>query len=293
MDLEIINKYTNRDTSQLYLSRLREFLHDLSCDYPYFEEWLEAAFSSVRTGERSIVVCENIGQIAGVAILKDTRSEKKICTIRVAKEYRRQGIGTMLMIKALEVLKDDFPLITVSDEHIEQFRHFLSRFGFVEKNRVKSVYRYGHEEYYFNKPYQHQTVLMSIKPKYASRIMSGEKTVEFRKKCFKDNISRVYVYSSFPEKKIVGYFEVDKIVIDDPINLWIQFGKKGCIDKNRFYDYFKNHREGCAICIKRYVKLRQKVDIFDVFDMNIKARAPQNYCYIDNVVIQRRLRLLE
>ena len=293
MKIRTINHQTGKSIRQKYFSLLRVFLRDLSCDYPFFEEWLEHSFSSVSKGERTIVVCEAIDQIAGVAILKDTKAEKKICTIRVAQKFRRQGIGTMLLIKSREVLMDKFPLITVSDDHINEFRHFLSRFGFMEKNTVKSVYRYGHDEYYFNKPYKHQTVLMSIKPRYARKIEEGEKTVEFRKICFTDNVNRVYVYSSTPEQRIIGYFEIDKIVKASPEVLWEQFSKRGFIDENKYFKYYENSQVGYAICIRRFVKLRQEVVLNDIFDATNKVRAPQNYCYIDNVVVLQRLRLLE
>lgn len=291
MKIVIINSKTDQLERQGYLSRLQQFLHDLSCNYPYFEEWLERVFSLIQSGERTIILCEYDDEIVGASILKDTQHEKKICTVRVATQFHRQGIGTMLLIKSREILKDDFPLITVSDEHIDSFRNFLLRFRFKERSKIKSVYRYGHDEYYFNKPYHHQCVLMSIKPDYAHKILSGEKTAEFRKVCFGPNINKVYIYSSSPEKKIIGYFEIEKIERNSPTSLWQKYGDKGCIDSSLFYEYYKSVQKGTAICIKYAKRLRQEVRIDDVFD--VKLRVPQNYIYIDNVVTLRRLRLLE
>ena len=293
VEIKIINCSLEDAILQKHLSQIRLFLHDLTCNYPFFEEWLERVFSSIKLGERIIVACENAENIIGVAILKDTPYEKKICTIRVADGFRRQGIGTMLMIKSRELLKDNYPLITVSDEHIDGFRHFLSKFNFKEKCKVKSVYRYAHDEYYFNKPYLHQCVLISIRPQYARRIMSGEKTVEFRKVCFSNPNSKVYVYSSSPVRKILGYFEVEKIVKADPKSLWHQFAAVGYVDTKDFQKYYEGKQQGYAICIKRFVNFRQAIDINDVFDEKFNIHPPQNYMYIDNVVIQRRLRLLE
>jgi len=52
--------------------------------------------------------------------------------------------------------------------------------------------------------------ILSIKPQYANAILKKEKTVEFRKKVFKNEVDRVYIYSSSPVKRIVGYFTIDK-----------------------------------------------------------------------------------
>lgn len=293
MEIQVINKSTDSTIRREVFARLTRFLSGLSCDYPFFEEWLSHVFSHVKSGERSILICNKDEYIAGVVILKDTVTEKKICTIRVATKYRRQGIGTMLMIKAFELLNDDYPLITVSDDHILDFRPFLLRFGFREMSKINSVYRYGHSEYYFNKPYKHKTVMMSIKPQFSNRIMSGKKTIEFRKVCFADNVTKVYIYSSSPQKRIIGYFDIDKIVRDSPKNLWKKYSKRGCIEEDNFYRYFHEKQYGYGICIRRFVKLRQEVELDDVFDREIKVRPPQNYCYIDNVVVLRRLLLLE
>jgi len=45
-------------------------------------------------------------------------------------------------------------------------------------------------------------VLLSIKPKYASQIIEGNKRYEFRKSVFKNrDLDMVYIYSSSPVKR--------------------------------------------------------------------------------------------
>ena len=64
------------------------------------------------------------------------------------------------------------------------------------------------------------SVILSIKPEYAKAIMSGKKRVEFRRKIFKRPVNKVYVYSSSPVKKIIGFFIIDSIIEDSPLRLW-------------------------------------------------------------------------
>ncbi|MBR1519727.1 MAG: GNAT family N-acetyltransferase [Bacteroidaceae bacterium] len=291
MRVKIINIDSDQHTKQVYFKRIRKFLTGLECNYPFFHEWLERVFKLTDTPERTIVVCEEREQIAGLVILKDCADEKKICTFRVAPWARHQGIGTFLLKESRRILRERFPLITVSDEHIDEFKSFLEPFGFEIKSQVMSLYRYGHYEYYFNRPYVHKFALMSIHPQYAQQIMSGKKTVEFRKVCFRGLVKKVYVYSASPVKRVVGYFEVGEIAKETPVELWGKFGKQGGIDKESFFKYFDSKSLGYGIGVKKAVRLKQLVTLDDIFDE--KIRAPQNFVYIDNIVFLRRLLLLE
>ncbi len=122
------------------------------------------------------------------------------------------------------------------------------------------------------------SVILSIKPIYAHAIMSGEKTVEFRKKVFKKKIERVYVYSSSPDQKILGYFTIKEIIEDTPEMLWDKFSKVGCIDKKSFFEYYRDVKKGFSIVINEFIKFRKVVDPYK-FIKNF--RAPQSYLYVE------------
>ena len=47
---------------------------------------------------------------------------------------------------------------------------------------------------FFNVPYKHKYVLLSIKPEYTSAIAKGIKKVEFRKRIFSETVERAFVY---------------------------------------------------------------------------------------------------
>ena len=93
-------------------------------------------------------------------------------------------------------------------------------------------------------------VLLSIKPKYADEIISGRKKYEFRKFIFKrEDIEKVYIYSSSPVKKIIGIIDIDGIIIDTPKSLWEQCYEYAGISESDFFSYFKNSDIGYAIKI--------------------------------------------
>lgn len=55
--------------------------------------------------------------------------------------------------------------------------------------------------------------LLSIKPEFVEKILSGEKLVEYRKAVFKrPEVKSVVIYSTMPDGLIVGEFEIGQIL---------------------------------------------------------------------------------
>jgi predicted transcriptional regulator len=121
-------------------------------------------------------------------------------------------------------------------------------------------------------------VILSIKPKYAKAIISGIKKVEFRKKIFKRLVDKVYIYSSSPTKKLIGYFTFSEIIEESPTELWARFQTVGAIDKNDFFNYYKDNQKGFAIVIDKVEEFKKGIDPIDFFE---NFCAPQSYIYIE------------
>ncbi len=283
MELHVIKRGVDAPLARSLLFHLQSFLSDLALEYPFFCEWLETVFDELQLTDKRIVVLYcgiNIFDIKGVAILKTTDAEKKICTLRVQKAFRNRGIGTILLKKSQELLAEKRPLITVSGIHLKEFAPFLKKNGFVLKNKVKSLYRRGSCEYFFNVAYERKYVLLSIKPVYATAILKGMKKVEFRKKVFAKTVKVAFVYSSFPQKRIIGYFKVRHIEKGTPQEIWDRYSDVGCISKQKFDTYYIGHELAYGIEISSFYGYEHPLDPCD-FDSSF--RAPQSYCYVDNI----------
>ena len=64
-------------------------------------------------------------------------------------------------------------------------------------------------------------VLLAIKEEFASKIFEGSKRYEFRKSIFKDErVKTIVVYVSSPVKKVIGEFEIETVLKDEPENIW-------------------------------------------------------------------------
>jgi len=131
-------------------------------------------------------------------------------------------------------------------------------------------------------------VLLSIKPKYADAILSGNKRYEFRKNIFKrKDIEKIYIYSTSPLKKIVGSFVAGEIIEDDPARLWEKCHKYSGIDKVEFFNYFDDVKKGYAIEIKDLERMKEPVDPRSIFSNFV---SPQSFCYYDAHLLNQKIK---
>ena len=121
-------------------------------------------------------------------------------------------------------------------------------------------------------------VILSIKPIYSNAIIAGSKKVEFRKQKFKRVVDKIFIYSSSPEKLIVGYFTFSQIIEDTPENLWNKFKEVGGITQTDFFDYYKDTNKGFSIVIDKVHRFKQGIDPIEFIE---NFSAPQSYIYVD------------
>lgn len=63
-------------------------------------------------------------------------------------------------------------------------------------------------------------ILISIQPEYAEKILSGEKTFEFRRRTAQRPVGLMVIYASAPISAVVGYAQVDDILSLPLTKLW-------------------------------------------------------------------------
>lgn len=120
-------------------------------------------------------------------------------------------------------------------------------------------------------------VLLSIKPEFAERIFEGSKKYEFRKAIFKNpHIRTVVVYASSPVQLVIGEFDIETILRDEPEGLWRETCEYSGISEEFFFDYFAERNIGFAIKVKkarRYKKPRCLRTRYNI-------PPPQSFCYV-------------
>ena len=121
-------------------------------------------------------------------------------------------------------------------------------------------------------------VLLSIKPEFVKEIISGKKKYEYRKSIFKrDDISSIVVYATKPYGKIVGEFEIESILMDEPENIWLKTRNYSGITESYFNNYFEGREKWYAIEIRDFKRYKTPLDLQD-FDKRLKV-PPQSFCY--------------
>lgn len=135
-----------------YYNQIYVFLKWLNLEYPGFNTWYDNLFTEnkeLKSG-REIIICEKEYSIAGIAILKSTEDEQKICTLRVAKRYQRRGIGKRLMELSFEWLQNDKPLLTMHSTKQRQFLHLMQYYGFELEQKNRNYYNIFSTELVYN-----------------------------------------------------------------------------------------------------------------------------------------------
>ena len=113
-------------------------------------------------------------------------------------------------------------------------------------------------------------------------LLYGIKKYEYRKKVFKKNVEKVYIYSTSPDKCIVGFFLYKGYLQGDKDIIWELTHKEAGISKEAYDEYFKHSTIAYAI----------KIEEFYTFDISINPReyfdsftAPQSYMYLEGDVV--------
>lgn len=123
--------------------------------------------------------------------------------------------------------------------------------------------------------------ILSIKPEFSNAILAGVKKVEFRKTVFRKKVEKVFIYSSSPVKKIIGYFTFNEIIEDSPHKLWEQFGGLGFIDEAGFFEYFEDKKIGFSICIDSVNEFATQIDPYKEIENFVP---PQSFYYYNGII---------
>lgn len=121
--------------------------------------------------------------------------------------------------------------------------------------------------------------LLSIKPEFVDKIFSGEKRFEFRKAAFAQKVSSVLVYATSPVCRIVGEFEVEKVIQDSPNALWEHTKNAAGISADFFFSYFAGRENAIAIQIRSTKLYETAINPYKEWD---NFFPPQSFCYVNN-----------
>lgn len=128
------------------------------------------------------------------------------------------------------------------------------------------------------------TILLSIKPEYANKIIAGTKKYEFRKHLAQGDIRKIIIYSTAPEKKIIGEVEVVGTLSIKKTPLWEKTKSNAGISREKYREYFA----GCCIAHAYVLGKAKKYDIpKSLLDLKIK-QPPQSFVYVSEKMMDKK-----
>lgn len=131
-----------------------------------------------------------------------------------------------------------------------------------------------------------KNIIISIRPKYARKIIAGEKTVELRRRFPVESVKGgiALIYASSPVQEIIGYTvikKVDHLPLDE---LWKKYHRQACVEESFFFEYFNGLNQGFALQLKSPVKLIKPVDI-NRMQCEFLLSVPQSFRYAPDSIV--------
>jgi predicted transcriptional regulator len=124
-------------------------------------------------------------------------------------------------------------------------------------------------------------LLISVHPRHALNILSGDKTVELRRR-FPQERTRgalMLIYSTTPVQAVVGIARIKHVLKLPVTRIWKDHGVAACVTKPEFDRYYSGVREGYAVLLDEARPLNQHLTMQDLC-RRFGIVPPQSYRYV-------------
>jgi predicted transcriptional regulator len=220
--------------------------------YPGIHHWLsEKVIPGLRSSQRAAWVAYEGEEPIAAAILK-LGEKAKFCHLRIRHDFQDMDLGSA-------------PLKVVRLAALEHLPALAKKFNV-------SGYALGGD------------LLVSMKPQYAERILSGSKLVEIRRKFSERWIGcKAVLYSSSPQQALVGEATVCSITTGTPEAIWTRFhAGLGCT-RDEFSAYVGQAAEVRAIELNNIFPYKQPISLSEItylLGLEADLKPPQTYCHL-------------
>jgi len=292
------------------LQKLRELVLENESMYPNINKWFDKkVVAGLKTSER-IGYVGYLDEKPTVSAIVKRGEDAKFCHLRIKDELQDINLGeAFFALMGLEVRSFSKKVhFTIPEGLWEKKSGFFKSFGFTKAIKAGHQYRLFEDELWcssdFNKVWSaileklpkiarrffmnghslDSRVLISIKGECARKILSGKKKVEIRRRFSKKWIgSKVSIYASGREHSIIGEASIEKVVVDNPENIWERFHEQIGCTKEEFDKYTESKNEIYAVVLENAIPYEKSVSLREAASITKeKLRPPQNYYNLDN-----------
>lgn len=121
-------------------------------------------------------------------------------------------------------------------------------------------------------------MLLSIKPEYVEKILSGKKKYEFRKFHCRPDVDTIIIYSTSPVKRVVAEVEMVGIIEGDVAEVWQRTKDAAGITKTAYSAYYRGREIATAYQLGAVTVLDTPRDLSDYG----LSYVPQSFAYIED-----------
>jgi predicted transcriptional regulator len=274
--------------------------------YPNIRRWIrDKVVPGLRSSERvAWVAYENEKPVATAVLKRGTRA--KFCHVRVESEFQDLDLGqlffTQMTLETRHLAKEIH--FTLPENLWESKMKFFESFGFAQAAKSERQYRNGETELACSAPHHLVRIaaferlpllarkfsvsgyqlggdlLVSMKPKYAERILTGSKLVEIRKKFSNRWVGcKAILYSSSPQKALVGEATVRSVTSGTPADIWSRFQATSGCTFDEFSAYVGSAKQVSAIELDEVFPYKEPISLAQISHLlGEDLRPPQSYC---------------
>ena len=288
------------------LGVLREMILANQDMYPGIDRWFaKKVVPGLKSSERVAYVAYEDERPIAAAILK-LGSNAKFCHLKVQQDFQDMDLGQMFFA---QMTMESYGLakeihFTVPESLWSEKSAFFESFGFSCVGRAYRQYRHGDVELSCSARYDvvwsavlgklpsllgrfsptgyslKKQIMMSMKPKYAERVLSGSKQVEVRKKFSRRWVgSNVLLYSSRPVSSVVGEAVISSVTYGSPREIWSKWKSSLGCSWEEYQGYVASATKVNAIELGNVTRYRRPMSlggISRILDQDL--RPPQSFC---------------
>lgn len=287
----------------------REFVLRNEYLYPGINEWFGVrVIPGLRSGERTAYI-GYLDEKPVVSAIVKRGDTAKFCHLRISDELQDSNLGELFFsLMALEVKPYAKEIYFTLPESLWLSKmKFFQSFSFGTVTKADDQYRLFEEELQTSSSFSlvwqavlnklpklldkfcvggHKMagdLLLSVKPEFATRIMTGKKSVEIRRRFSKRWIgSHASLYASAPVMGLIGEAQISNVRSGKPKNIWKHYsGSIGCLPQE-FNDYTSDCDIVYAIELDEIKPYRAPVMLSYASNLiGENLVPPQSYCALE------------
>ncbi len=285
---------------------LKKLINGNESMYPAIGRWFkEKVLPGLESGQRiAWIAYEGENAIASAVLKLGKRA--KFCHLRIDQNYHDLDLGQMFFSQMTLETRHDAKEIhfTLPESLWNSKRGFFESFGFTDAIKSRRQYRHGETELSCSAPFLtvwsavmkklpalavkfrpggyslNSKILISVKPKYAERILAGSKLIEVRKRFSNRWIGcKAVLYASSPQKALVGEATVNSVTVGSPADIWSQFGSSMGCTSDEFTAYVGLASKVSAIELSDIIPYREPISLAQVSHLvREDLTPPQSFC---------------